>query len=73
MTRIIRPLLFLLLAAGWLHATGAGQTPPDAACCGSYPQSGGAPLSADEAAGKVALLLNAGDYRELNRLSLIHI
>ena len=67
MTRIIRPLLFLLLAAGWLHATGAGQTPPDAACCGSYPQSGGAPLSADEAAGKVALLLNAGDYRELNR------
>ena len=34
---IVRPLLFLLLAAGWLHATGAGQTPPDAACCGSYP------------------------------------
>lgn len=67
MTPIVRPLLFLLLAAGWLHATGAGQTPPDAACCGSYPQSGGAPLSADEAAGKVALLLNAGDYRELNR------
>lgn len=67
MTPIVRPLLFLLLAAGWLHATGAGQTPSDGACCGSYPQSGDAPLSADEAAGEVALLLNAGDYRELGR------